>query len=208
MRLVEENRRRNRQDPEFELVDTGVFAENRYFDVTVEYAKASPEDILVRISVTNHGPEPATIDLLPTIWFRNTWSWGEDDAPRPSLRDAGCAVELDYHALGRRVLACQGTPELLFTENETNLQRLFHVLNAGPYVKDGINDYIVHRASAAVNPSRRGTKAVARYTLTMAPGETRAVRLRIMRVGEYRHAFGPEFDRIFADRMREADEIL
>src|SRR4051812_1248086 len=130
--LVEENRRRGKYSPEFELMDTGVFADNRYFDVLVEYAKASPEDILVRISATNHGPEPATIDLLPTVWFRNTWSWGNEHGPRPSLREVPGAIELEHHSLGRRRLEYDGVPELLFTENETNLERLFGVPNGSP----------------------------------------------------------------------------
>ncbi len=176
--LVEENRRRGRGKPEFELAGTGVFAENRYFDVTVEYAKGSPEDLLVRISVTNRGPEAASIDVLPTVWFRNTWSWGHNEGPRPSLRAAGNAIELEHYALGRRRLAFDGAPEILFTENETNARRLFGAPNRTPYVKDGFNDYVVHGVAGAVNPERTGTKAAARYRLTIGPGETRTINSR------------------------------
>jgi hypothetical protein len=201
-RLVEENRRRDRRAPEFELMDTGVFDENRYFDVEVEYAKASPEEILIRISATNRGPDPAVLDLLPTIWFRNRWSWGDDDGPRPALREADGAIELENHPLGRRRLECEGGPELLFTENESNCQRLFGRPNATRYVKDGINDWIVNGAVGVVNPDRVGTKAVARYALSLAPGETRTVRLRLAPPGA-----AADFDRTFADRIREADEF-
>src|SRR3954468_22385256 len=201
--LVEENRRRDRHAPEYELADTGVFAENRYFDVTVEYAKATPEDILVRVSVTNYGPETASLDVLPTVWFRNTWSWGNDEGPRPVLRAGGSGIDVEHYALGDRRLGCEGADELLFTENETNLQRLFGAPNRTPYVKDGINDYVVHGADSAVNPERAGTKAAARYRLTIAPGQTRTVRLRFGRpaIG------GVDFERTFADRIREADEF-
>src|SRR6266568_2864504 len=139
--LVTANRRRDKHSPEFELMDTGVFSENRYFDVAVEYAKDTSEDILVRISVTNHGPERAALDLLPTVWFRNTWSWGNDNNPRPELRRADGAIELEHYSLGRRRLEYEGNPELLFTGNDTNLQRLFGVPNTVRHVKDGINDY-------------------------------------------------------------------
>src|SRR6266436_1585415 len=159
--LVEENRRRDKHSPEFELMDTGVFADNRYFDVVVEYAKDAPEDILARITVTNHGPDRAELHLLPTIWFRNTWSWG-NDGERPVLRKESGAehgIELEHANLGRRSLACEGATEPPFTENETNLQRLYGSPNGSPYVKDGINEYVVHGAYDAVNPRQVGTKA-------------------------------------------------
>jgi hypothetical protein len=202
-RLVDENRGRGREKPEFELMDTGVFAENRYFDVTVEYAKASPENVLVRISVTNQGPDPASLELLPTVWFRNSWSWGSDEGPKPSLRANGAGVDLDHYALGSMRLECEGAGELLFTENETNAQRLFNSPNRTPYVKDAFDQYIVHGAAGAVNPARMGTKAAARYRLTLAPGETRVVRLRLGQPG----IDGLDFDRVFADRIGEADEF-
>jgi hypothetical protein len=212
--LVEENRRQGRGGPEFELLDTGVFEEDRYFDVVVEYAKAGVEDILIRISVVNRGPESAQLVLLPTLWFRNTWSWGSDE-PRASLRRGkvqgrGVAIEVDHPSYGRRWLYCEGSPELLFTENETNYRRLYGAENGSPYVKDGINDYIVHGVKEAVNPERVGTKAAAHYPLTIAPGKTVTVRLRftdteIPATGE--KPFGTAFDQIFGERQREAEEF-
>jgi hypothetical protein len=204
--LVEENRRRDKHSPEFELMDTGVFAENRYFDVLVEYAKDSPEDILVRISVTNHGPERAEIHLLPTIWFRNTWSWGNSSAGRPVLREENGAIELDVPELGRRYLHLEGRPEPLFTEDATNFQRLFGVANASPYVKDAIDDYVVHRKREAFNPAHADTKAAAHYEISLDPGETRIVRLRLT-LSSVMAPFDGSFDRIFADRIGEADEF-
>jgi hypothetical protein len=172
--LVDENRRRGREALEYELLDTGVFGENRYFDVFIDYAKGTPEDILIRIQVINRGPEPALLHLLPTIWCRNTWSWGYD-ARRPRLSQGECidgvkAIALDHHYYGKRVLYCKGMPEVLFTENETNRQRLYGIDNASPYVKDGINNYLVHGAKEAVNPEPVGTKAAAHYLLSIAPG--------------------------------------
>ena len=158
-----------------ELMDTGVFNDDRYFDVFVEYAKADVEDILIKITVSNRGPEAANLRLLPTTWFRNTWSWGEGNA-EPRLKQASDspnpAIVLDHPESGKRWLHCEGSPELLFTENETNARRLFGVDNRRPYVKDGINDYIVHGAKEAVNPEHFGTKASAHYKLTVGAGET------------------------------------
>ena len=185
--LVQENARRTRNDPEFELLDTGVFNENRYFDVYVEYAKASPEDVLIKISVANRGPQRASLHVLPTMWYRNTWSWkGEGDKPRLSrVADvAGQAVlQADHQVLGKRwlVLPADNTPDVLFTENETNTKRLYpgSGTNSSPYVKDAINDYVVHGEDAAVNPKLFGTKAAARYELAVEPGETKVFRLRL-----------------------------
>src|SRR5215469_15442327 len=211
-RLVEENRRRDRNSPEFELMDTGVFSENRYFDVVVEYAKEAPEDILVRISVTNHGPELASVDVLPTIWFRNTWSWG-NSGPRPQLRrtaDPKPAIDLWHDQLGTRRLAYDGIGDLLFTENETNYERLYGVENGSHYAKDGINDFVVHRATHGVNPAEIGTKAAICYNLSLASGETAILRLRLFGEPQPQSSgeiFGPTFDRIFAARKREADEF-
>src|SRR5215510_5049986 len=140
--LLEENRRRGRSEPEFELIDTGVFHENRYFDIFVEYAKGDVEDILIKITATNRGPDTAALRLLPTIWFRNTWSWGDDNS-RPDMRKVNGGVELDHPSLGKHWLYCESGPELLFTENETNRKRLFGVENSCVCVKDGINDCIV-----------------------------------------------------------------
>src|SRR6266571_4591233 len=214
--LVEENRRRGKNMPEFDLIDTGIFDDNRYSDVYVEYAKAAVEDILIRISVVNRGPDPAELNILPTIWFRNRWTWGDNNDPKPVLRAAAGtlgAIELEHFHYGRRRLYCEGTPELLFTENETNNQRLFSAPNASSFVKDGINDYIVHRDHAMVNPAQAGTKAAANYKLTIAPGQTATIRLRLtddLTLGGGRRAadlFDRNFDQVFADRIREADEF-
>jgi hypothetical protein len=205
--LVEENRRRNKHSPEFELMDTGVFSENRYFDVVVEYAKGSPEDILVRISVTNHGPERADIHLLPTVWFRNIWSWGIAAGTRPALREEDGAIALEHPNLGCRRLQYEGTPELLFTENETNFHRLFGVFNASPYVKDGLNEYVVNAVRDAVNPARVGTKAAARYFVSLEAGETQVVRLRLSPSITDSASFGRKFECTLADRIREADDF-
>ena len=208
-RLVEENHRRGRSTSEFELLDTGVFNDNRYFDVMIEYAKAAPEDIQVRIHVSNRGPEAATVHLLPTLWFRNTWAGGLD-ARRPRLRALdGTTIKLSHQYYDQRWLYCDGSPELLFTENETNLQRLYGVENQTPYVKDGFNDYIVHGQRNAVNPQQIGTKAAAHYFLTVGAGETVTVQLRFTdkERSSPEAAFGADFDHTFAVRQREADEF-
>ena len=214
--LVEENRRRGKNMPEFDLIDTGIFDNNRYFDVLVEYAKADIEDILIRISVANRGPDPAELNILPTIWFRNRWTWGDNKDPKPSLRAApgtASAIELEHFHYGRRRLYCEGTPELLFTENETNNQRLFNAPNASSFVKDGVNNYLVRRDHSAVNPAQVGTKAAANYKLTIAPGQTATIRLRLTDDSTSGGGpgavdlFGRKFDRVFADRIREADEF-
>ena len=150
----------------------------------------------MRITVTNHGPERAELHLLPTVWFRNTWSWGSESGQRPVLRELNGAIELEHHELGQRLLECDGRPELLFTENETNLQRLFGAANASPYVKDGINDYVVNGASVAVNPAHTGTKAAARYSLSLGPGETQTVRLRLAGSRRSRGAVRRQFRRL------------
>src|SRR5213596_166269 len=209
-KLVDENRRRGKNQPEFELLDTGVFDDNRYFDVFVEYAKAEVEDILIKITVANRGPETANLRLLPTAWFRNTWSW-ESSSRRPELHQARTApdpvIELNHAQAGNRWLHCEGSPELLFTENETNVRRLFGVQNHTPYVKDGINDYIVHGATEAVNPEHTGTKAAAHYKLTVGAGETIVVRLRLADSDfKGKNAFAG-FDKTFALRRKEADEF-
>jgi hypothetical protein len=215
--LVEENRRRERSAPEYELLDTGVFDDDRYFDVFVEYAKADVEDILIRIQVFNRGPEQAQLHLLPTIWFRNRWSWGYPN-PQPELlhkvRGADqtdvALIELDHDIYGRRMLYCEGTPELLFTENETNNQRLFNAANRTPYVKDGINNYIVNGQRDAVNPEQTGTKAAAHYPLEIGAGESVTVRLRFTDAQDSlstTRVFGAGFEQIFAERESEADEF-
>jgi hypothetical protein len=210
-RLVQTNRHRNRYEMEYELLDTGIFDDNRYFDVFAEYAKAAPEDILIRLSAINRGPQAATLHLLPTLWFRNTWSWAEG-APRPSLRrvEGGPGVSAVAAADPEgpeHVLACEGDVPLLFTENETNSERLFHAPNRTPYVKDAIDRYLVHGQREAVNPAGTGTKVAAHYALTVEPGATAVVRLRLTaaRPGRRPHAFGADFEAAFRARQEEAD---
>jgi hypothetical protein len=217
-KLIEENRSRDKRAPEYELMDTGIFDEDRYFDVFVEYAKAAPEEILIRISVANRGPETARIDLLPTLWFRNTWAWG-NNGERPALHRGNINVEAGqtdalveaYHPnYGKRLLYCEGTPELLFTENETNNRRLYNAENGSPYVKDAFNEYVVKGVKEAVNPEQAGTKAAARYPLMVGAGETVTVRLRLTAdgiSGGGTSVFGDDFDRIFSERKLEADEF-
>ena len=206
-RLVAENRARGKDQPEFELLDTGVFDDNRYFDVFVEYAKADVEDILIKITVANRGPEAANIRLLPTIWFRNTWAWGNSHA-KPHLRQSsGSSVELAHPQLGRRWLHCEVSTELLFTDNETNARRLYGVDSRTSYVKDGINDYIVHGAKDTVNPERMGTKAAAHYPLAIPAGGEVSIRLRLTNSDlKGKNAFST-FDKTFTLRKREAEEF-
>jgi Mannosylglycerate hydrolase MGH1-like glycoside hydrolase domain len=210
--LVEENRRRGRRDAEFELVDTGVFEENRYFDVVAEYAKATPDDLLVRITVTNRGPDPAPLHLLPTLWCRNTWAW-EAGAARPRLRVSPAAsgpscVRIEHPDLGGSYrLYADGAPEWLFTENETNRRRLYSVENESPFVKDAFHEAVVRGETGAVNPAHEGTKAAAHYRLLLGPGESAVVRLRLTD-GELRGSpFGKRFDALFAQRQQEADQF-
>jgi Glycosyl hydrolase family 63 C-terminal domain len=204
--LVAENRQRGKFAPEFELIDTGIFEDDRYFDVVVEYAKADVEDILVKITATNRGPEEASLNLLPTIWFRNTWSWHQNGTAKPWLHSGSKGViELNHGDVGKRWLYCDGTPELLFTENDTNTQRLFNFTNGSGYFKDGINEYILHRDQEAVNREGRGTKAAANYKLTLAPGATETIRLRL--TDNQRQAAFADFEDIFDARVHEADEF-
>jgi len=209
--LVEENRRRSKKDFEFELLDTGVFSGDRYFDVFVEYAKATPEIILIRISAYNRGPESATLHLLPTLWFRNTWSWGRDDR-RPRLARGPdlpglTVVEAEHFYYGMRRLVAEGQPELLFTENETNFERLFGVGNRTPYVKDGINNYLIHGERGAVNPTPEGTKAAAYYTATIPPGESVVLKLCLTDQQPVEDMFGGVFDAVIEQRLTEANEF-
>jgi len=210
--LVETNRRRSRHEFEYELLDTGVFDHDRYFDVFVEYAKASPEDILIQFTIDNRGPEPATLHVLPTVWFRSAWT-SANDAPRPVLREAAAGtIAASHPELGERLLYAEGAAELLFTENETNTERLFHAPNRTPYVKDGIDSYIVHGRREAVNPAKQGTKASAHYPLTVEAGESRTIRLRLCDVATAaaptKHdPFGSDFDAVMRARRQEADEF-
>ena len=203
--LVETNGKRSREELEYELLDTGAFAEDRYFDVFLEYAKGTPEDVLVRITVHNRGPEAAALHLLPTLWFRNTWSWGEG-GEKPSVREVGPgAIEASHHELGKYVLRCDGPSELIFTENESNAQRLWGQPNASPYVKDGFHAYVVSGQRDAVNPAKRGTKAAAHYVLEVPAGGSQTVRLRLG-TGLLNEVFD-DFDQTFASRVRDADEF-
>ena len=178
--LVETNAQRSREEMEYELLDTGIFDDDRYFDVFVEYAKAEPEDMLVRISVHNRGPEAAQIHLLPTLWFRNTWSWGHGGGSKPVLSGTSASTMRASHPeLGDYCLECEAPAELLFTENETNAARLWGQSNPTPYVKDAFHEYVVAGRPEAVNPAKNGTKAAAHYVLDVPAGGSRAVRLRL-----------------------------
>lgn len=207
--LVEENRQRNRHQPEFELVDTGVFRENRYFDVFTEYAKQSPEDILININIINRGTKFQTLDLLPTLWFRNTWSWNTKTAkPLLKVRHADTnlsIIEANHPTLGQRWLYCEGNIELLFTENETNHERLWGVPSTSVYAKDGINQYLIQGQSSAINPERMGTKVAARYPLAIAPGASQTVRLRLSDSPNLTNPFGTEFEQILQTRIAETN---
>ncbi len=215
--LVNTSRRRSRKELEYELLDTGIFNADRYFDVFVEYAKATPEDILIRITVCNRGAEAAALQVLPTLWFRNTWSWA-GGGPKPILRSLDTAGHRVIHAhhtdplfqgsLQDFTLACEGEPTLLFTENETNNERLFSTANRSPYVKDGIDNYVVHGRHGAVNPQRTGTKAAALYSLNVGAEATAVLQLRLCASAQAAgEPFGKSFDETFEARQREADEF-
>ncbi|MGI0489133.1 MGH1-like glycoside hydrolase domain-containing protein [Pantanalinema rosaneae CENA516] len=210
-RLVEENQQRGYHDPEFELIDTGIFDHNQYFDVFVEYAKHTDEDILIQLSVVNRASVAKTVHLLPTLWFRNTWAW-DQNSQKPELRQIQSQaptqiVQASHPSLGDRWLYCLNPDALLFTENETNQQRLFGIENSSPYVKDGINDYIVHGNQFAINSDQVGTKVAAHYTLTIAPKETCTVWLRLADCPDLAQPFNQEFEHIFQQRQQEADEF-
>ncbi len=213
--LVGTNKRRGRGEMEYELLDTGVFNGDRYFDVFVEYAKESAEDILIRITVANRGPQKAGLIVLPTLWFRNTWSWGDASAKPLLEQRAGsgdaAVIAASHPDLSVRYLHCEGSVPLLFTENETNQERVFGKPNPAPYVKDGINDRIVHGHLGKVNPKMTGTKACAHYQLEVPPGESRVIRLRLTPAAPSKTkdaaAFGDRFDELMALRLKEADEF-
>ncbi len=215
--LVEENARRGKRDREFELVDTGVFDENRYFDIFVEYAKASPNDMLIRLTAVNRGPESATLHVLPTIWFRDTWSWGcshEGCTPRPRLaRDGGRRVVADHTTLQRFNLEVDTKSvgpcaAMLFTENATNFERLHGVRNALPYVKDGVHRAVIDGATQCVNPEEMGTKVAIHHIVDLSPGQSFSLNLRLYGESEApTESFGESFQHVFQMRIREADEI-
>ena len=209
--LVEENRRRGLAGAEFELADTGVFNDNRYFDLQVEYAKAAPDDLLIRISATNRGSDVAPLHILPTLWFRNTWKW-QNDSPisaAPSLLlDGANVVRAEHPNLGSYRFAFDAEAEVLFTENETNAQRLWGIPNPTSFVKDALHDYVISRRREAVNPEHTGTKCAPHFDLMIHPGETRQLRLRIVPTDAAPEGlFGKGFDTLFAERQREADEF-
>src|SRR6516164_1359051 len=210
-RLIEENRRRGLQATEFELADAGVFDDQRYFDVFAEYGKNSPNDILIRITIWNRGPEPAKLHLMPTLWFRNTWSWGpifDEFTAKPSLalkRDG--LVEAEHGELGEYQFAYEKAGEPLFTENETNAMRLFGVQNSSPYVKDAFHEYIVHARKDAVNPNRTGTKFSPCYALEVDAGGSETIRLRLTAKAEAPAEAFTGFDEILNQRKQEADEF-
>jgi hypothetical protein len=203
--LVETNRRRSREEFEYELLDTGAFEGDRYFDVVVEYAKRGPDDILIRIAAHNRGPEAATIHILPTLWFRNTWTFGEEEG-RPSLQAEGrSVVRASHQKLGEYRLYCQDASELIFTENETNSERLWNSPNPSPYVKDAFHRYLISGEQAAVNPQQKGTKAAAHYVLNVPGGCFQAIHLRLT-ASPVSDAFDG-FDDAVRQRIAEADEF-
>ena len=216
--LVETNRNRNRYELEYELLDTSIFDDDRYFDVFVEYAKADAEDVLIQISIANRGPEAAPIHILPTLWFRNTWSWSVGGAKPALTKIEGTGNSVVHAHINDTLLNqyisdyyfyCDGVAPLLFTENETNHQRLSGTLNASPFVKDGINNAIVHRQQDAVNPSDVGTKVSPHYDITIGAGETKVIRLRLSKQApdQIGDPFSAYFDQQFAARLQEADEF-
>lgn len=206
--LIDENRRRTKLDGEYELMDTGIFDDNRYFDVFVEYAKADVDDVLIMITVANRGPENAAVNVLPTIWFRNTWTWTGAEADCGMKAAGANTIDIDCTVPGNRFLYCEGSPELLFTENETNNARLFGSENLTPFVKDGINDFVVSGNAGGVNPDKTGTKAAANYMLNVPAGGEVTVRLRLSEksYGNTDSAFDGFAD-VFDSRIAEADEF-
>lgn len=209
--LIEENKQRGYQDPEFELLDTGIFERDRYFDIFVEYVKNSDEDISIKVTAHNRSDQEKPLHVLPTLWFRNTWSW-EEDAEKPSLKVSKSekditAVEANHDSLGTRWLYCKGEPQRLFTENETNTQRLNGEKNDAPYKKDAINNFVVHGDKTAVNSDEVGTKFSAYYRLSIPAGESRSVFLRLSDTDALQDPFGEDFEQVFAQRKQEADEF-
>jgi hypothetical protein len=210
--LVNTNRSRSRMEFEYELLDSGAFNDDKYFDVFVEYAKEGPEDILVKITVHNRGPEMASINILPTLWFRNVWSWGGEEKKPELLQIDGSVshsvLKTDHPLLGDYYLWCDGNPRFLFTDNDTNTERIFGIHNQSPFVKDGINNFIVHGKEEAVNPNNIGTKAAANYFVKIAPHKSAEVRVRLTKVQPTGfEPFGNHFEKIFASRKQDADDF-
>ncbi|HWZ22160.1 MAG TPA: hypothetical protein VNW06_05870, partial [Cytophagaceae bacterium] len=177
--LVSESRKRTRQEPEYELIDTGVFDDNRYFDVFIEYAKKSEEDVLIKITAANRGPETAFVNLLPTIWFRNTWKWGYNSYKPALAANGDRTINIQHEKLGHYFLYTEENSGLLFCDNETNDKRLYNIENADAYCKDGINEFIVHENQIAINPNRTGTKASVSYKCHVPAGESVTIKLRL-----------------------------
>ncbi|MBF2004948.1 MAG: glucosidase [Chlorogloeopsis fritschii C42_A2020_084] len=207
--LVNTNRRRNRLELEYELLDTGVFDGDRYFDIFVEYAKASPEEILIKISVWNRGAETASLHILPTLWFRNTWSWFAEPSPKPFIKQLNDqTIAASHPELGERyLLYCDRAVPFLFTENETNRERIFNLPNKSPYVKDAINDYIVHGKHEAINPEKFGTKAAAHYVLEIPANGVEEIQLCLSNRLLDAASFGDKFETGLQTRSLEADEF-
>jgi hypothetical protein len=213
--LIDQNSRRGPDEPEFELIDTGAFDDSAYFDVVAEYAKGGPNDILIRISITNRSDKPAAVHVLPTLWFRNTWSWGrvDDSCPTKPLMRAGGDnwVAIEHPTLGQYQFCIDNSSQksaLLFTENDTNVQRLYGMPNPQPHVKDAFNDLVVHGRGEAVNPNRSGTKCAAHLKFEIEAGGTRVIRLRLFDERERKAStFGREFDELFEQRIAEANEF-
>jgi len=203
--LVTTNHLRNRSEPEYELLDTGIFDEDRYYDVFIEYAKTTPEDILIQITIVNRGDEAAILHLLPTLWFRNTWSWSPNSKKPLLTLDKDKLIKTSHPELGDQWLYCDAPDSILFTENESNKEKLFNTKNDSPYVKDGIDEYVVHLRHEAVNPENKGTKSAVYYKLILAAGETKVVKLRLSRAENLSEPFGKEFDETFIQRKKEAD---
>jgi hypothetical protein len=203
--LVEENKRRGKLDPEFELIDTGIFNDNRYFDVFIEYAKADENDLLVKITVYNRGPEAADLHVLPTVWYRNTWAWGYDDYKPEMFLDDDGNIKIKHRDLGDFHLTADGKPEALFCENETNTQRLYNFFHEGTS-KDGINDFLIHGKKNAVNSLQHGTKAAFNYDISIPAGKSKSVRLRLS--NEFKNQPFKDFNTIFQERHNEADEFF
>jgi hypothetical protein len=210
-RLIEENRRRGLRATEFELIDAGAFEENRYFDVFAEYAKGNENDILIRLTIANRGPEQSMIHLLPTLWFRNTWSWGpvpEESTTKPRIiLERNGFVRAQHDELGEYQLAYEGEVQPLFTENETNAQRIYGYVNGQAFVKDAFHEFVIHNRIEAVNPANTGTKFAVYQRIDMEPGESRVIRLRLSSHDEAPSEPFGDFDETFAERIREADDF-
>ncbi|MEL6552174.1 MAG: glucosidase [Cyanobacteria bacterium J06621_11] len=222
--LLDESRNRDRSEPEYELIDTGIFADDRYFDVEVAYAKASGNDVLIQISVTNRGPDTAQISVLPTLWFRNTWNW-DNPCIKPSVKAVSAKrhttddvemIEAEHPDLGKHWLYCQSgqkvtqpnsSSHLLFTENDTNKERLYSSVSKSPYVKDAFHSYVIDGETAAINPQQVGTKSAAHYQLTLASGETQQIKLRLADRADLSDPLGQDFEQVFCTRQEEADKF-